>query len=142
MPETDASLQTYDSEALWSSIAEVRKHLALPQVVLRSKLVKVPELDGEVFSVLGSLIYEALRRAETESASRTPSECIEAVALDLEQLAVALAEIETMPKLRRRFAERVAEERKIIVSAMLRLERLARPGLRRSGKMDGRKNRP
>ena len=101
------------------------------KLVLHCRLAKLPAPFAELVPLLATLIYNLIFDQSGYS-HPTPSQRIEAVALDLNELCTELDEIEKMPKISKSLAAKVTEQRRTLVSSLFKLERLAAPGLRRS----------
>lgn len=125
-----------DQTFSWAVEKVRRRLLGGPNVLLRSELIKLPRPASELVALFGTLFYSLGSESPEEEGHRspTPSERLDAVALDLNQLATELTEIESLPQTKRAFASKIAEERRRLVSVLSRLEHLALPGLRRSGR--------
>jgi hypothetical protein len=109
------------------------RSVAKRKLLLRCRLAKLPSPFADLVPLVSTLIYD-LVLDQSGCCHPTPSQRIESVALDLNELCIELDEIEKMPKISKSLAANVAEQRRALVSSLFALERLATPGLRRSAK--------
>src|SRR5947209_16190602 len=103
------------------------------KLVLHCRLARLPNSCAGLVPLLTRLIYD-LVLDQAGWCHPTPSQRIESVALDLNELCIELDEIEKMPRISKSLAAKVAEQRRTLISSLFALERLATPGLRRSAK--------
>jgi hypothetical protein len=117
---------------LSAALGELRRRVSKTKLVFHCRLVKLPSQHADLVSFLATFIYDIA--FEPKNCNPTPSQRIDAVTLDLHELLHELDDIEKMPKIGKNLGSKVAEQRRSILSSLMRLEELAAPGLRRPSK--------